>query len=143
MLEKESQVQEYARIFRDLLAGAENLVEFASTMPAPDEDGNVPAINGYQLEALREAHKAFAEVWEAISEYEGSASGAIGVTVSLEPKFHHGASWVARDRKGEWRCYCLQHFAKTASEAVVMMFHAGQVASVEQDGEKAKARIFE
>jgi hypothetical protein len=143
MLKTEKQVQEYAKIFSDLLSGAENLAEFAKSLPAPDEDGNVAKVNGHQLQALQEAHKAFAEVWESISEYQDAAGGTIQVTVSLEPGFHHGASWVARDRRGAWRSYCLKHFATDAAQAATMMFHLSEVASVEQEGEKAKVGIYE
>jgi len=141
MLSTESQVQEYAKLVMELRGGAENLVEFLSTMQPPNDDFEIPNVSPQQLSRLRDAHKAMGELWESITEFQDEPDQVIRVTVKLESDFQHGESWVARDRRGAWRSYCKKHFANNAMEAVSMMYHANQVLSVTKDGDKAKAKI--
>jgi len=58
----EKTVQLYAKQYFDLLAMLENLQEFVSTMPAPDENGDIPSVDygytgsiGHMWELLRQA----------------------------------------------------------------------------------------
>ncbi len=51
--------------------------------------------------------------------------------------------WVAFDKNGDWRAYCKKHFAKTALEAVAMMYHLDEAACVEDHGETAEAIILD
>ena len=50
-------------------------------------------------------------------------------------------SWVARDANGHWRNFCNTSLAKTAAEALVIMYHVHVVGTIKDRGETASARI--
>ena len=67
----EETVQRYAAQHAQMIAMLENLQEFVSTMPAPDENGNIPNVDygytgsvGHIHELLKQANDAAYEMHE-------------------------------------------------------------------------------
>jgi len=53
------------------------------------------------------------------------------------------ACWVARNADGVWHCWCFEHFADSPGAAVAAMYHACEVASVDEHGDTATATLYQ
>lgn len=69
------------------------------------------------------------------------------VTIKLENQRpsdgHHsgGRYWVSRTNDRVWHSYAKEHFATTPGEAAAAMYHACEIESVTESGNKATVRI--
>lgn len=67
-LSNEESVQEYAKLVFELRGGLENLLEFLSWLPAPNDDFEVPSIRDFELEDLRILHKMVGDAGDVATE---------------------------------------------------------------------------
>jgi hypothetical protein len=64
-------VDEYAMTVSEIRAALDNLREFVATLPAPNEDHEVPGVAGEQLSLLRRMHELLGDASEVADEWNG------------------------------------------------------------------------
>lgn len=63
-------VEKYAQQVMEIRGVIENLEEFVSSLPAPDENENIPGMDYGHLGTIDHVHTLLTEAFEAIAEFD-------------------------------------------------------------------------
>ena len=69
MIKHQKSVEAYVSQVMDLRAALDNLVEFVGSLPAPDEDNNIPGLNYGHLGDVGRIHELIGEAMGHANEY--------------------------------------------------------------------------
>ena len=68
-IKHQKSVDSYVSQVMDLRAALENLAEFVASLPAPDDDNNIPGLNYGHLGDVCRIHELIGEAMEHANEY--------------------------------------------------------------------------